>query len=198
MNCFRDFTVSLWQVFSGNLLMFATLVFYIAWWTVCFRPGGNENTAGAGIFIVVALFIGVAAIITLFVGINSLSQTGKGFPFMYILLGSVAFYIILLAVTKNVFHRPVTSELLLIIVWAALEWSAIAVLQGCGRLSTGAALALVILVALATVTGIVCYILHFSLNEISRFWNGLIPLIVDAGVVAVFLAVLALSYNDMT
>ena len=46
---------------------------------------------------------------------------------------------------------------------------------------------------LATGTGIVCYILYYRLDEISRFWYGLIPLIVDAGVVIVFLMMLALS-----
>ena len=40
-------------------------------------------------------FAGVAAVATLSLGISSLSQTGKGFPVMYILLGAVVFYIIL-------------------------------------------------------------------------------------------------------
>jgi hypothetical protein len=193
MTCFRDFTVPLWENFVGNLLMFATIVFYIAWWTASFRPNGDGRTAGAGIFIAVALFTGVAAIAIMSIGINSLSQIGKGLPVTYILLGAVAFYIILLAVTKIAFQRAVTSELLLITVWAALEWSAIAVSQGSGRFSIGQALTLAILVALATGAGIVCYILHYRLDEISRFWNGLIPLIVDAGVMTVFLAMLALS-----
>ena len=193
MTCFRDFTVPLWENFVGNLFMFATIVFYIAWWTVSFRPNGDGNTAGAGFFIAVAFFAGVAAIAILFTGINSLSQAGKGFPMTYILVGAAVSYIILLAVTKIAFQRAVTSELLLITVWAALEWSAIAVLQGSGRFSIGQVLTIEVLVALATGAGIVCYILHYRLDEISRFWNGVIPLIVDAGVVAVFLAVLALS-----
>jgi hypothetical protein len=55
-------------------------------------------------------------------------------------------------------------------------------------------LTLAALVALATCTGMVCYLLHYHLvDEASRFWNGLIPLIAPAGVVAVFLAVQALS-----
>jgi hypothetical protein len=193
MTCFRDFTIPLWENFVGNLLMFATIVFYIAWWTVSFRPNGDGRTAGAGVFIAIALFTGVAAIAIMSIGINSLSQIGKGFPVMYILLGAVAFYIILLAVTKIAFQRAVTSELLLITVWAALEWSTIGVLQGSSRFSIGQALTLAILVALATGAGIVCYILHYRLDEVSRFWNGLIPLIVDAGVMTVFLAMLALS-----
>lgn len=193
MTCFRDFTDPLWNIFGGNLLMLATIVFYLAWWTVSFRPNGDGSTAGAGLFIAVAFFAGVAAIAILSIGIGSLPQVGKGFPVMYILLGAVAFYIILLAVTQIAFQRAVTSELLLITVWAALEWSAIAVLQGSSRFSLGQALTLAALVLLATSIGLVCYILHYRLDEVSRFWNGLIPLVVDAGVVTVFLAMLALS-----
>jgi zinc transporter ZupT len=83
--------------------------------------------------------------------------------------------------------------LLLITIWAALEGLAIAVLQGSNRFSPGQALTLAILVMLATGVGIVCYITYYRLNEITRFWNGLIPLIVDAGVMIVFLVMLALS-----
>jgi hypothetical protein len=190
---FRDFTVPLWEIFGGNLLMLATIVFYIAWWTVSFRPNGEGKTAGAGFFIAVALFLGTAGIAIMFLGINSLSRVGKGFPVMYILLGAAAFFIILLAITKIVFQRAVTSELLLITVWSALELSAVAVLQGSGRFGMGQTLTLTVLVALAAGAGIVCYILYYRLDETSRFWNGLIPLIVDAGVVTVFLALLALS-----
>jgi hypothetical protein len=193
MNCFRDFTAPLWEIFVGDLLMFAVIVFYIAWWTISFRPNGDGKTTGAGFLIGIALFAGVAAIALLFIGINALSSIGKGVPVMYILLGAVAVYIILLAVTKIAFQRTVTSELLLIIIWAALEGSALAVLQGSGRFNIGQALTLAALVLLATGVGIVCYVLHYHLDEVSRFWNGLIPLVVDAGVVAVFLAILALS-----
>ena len=198
MICFRNFTLPLWEIFGGNLLMFVTLVFYIAWWTVSFGPNGGDKTAGAGIFLGAALFTGVAAIMTMYLGINSLPRPGKGIPVMYILIGAAAFYVIFLAVTKIAFQRIVTSELLLIIVWAALEWSTIAVLQASGRFGMWKALTLAALVLLATGAGMVCYVLHYRLDEPSRFWNGLIPLIADAGVVAVFLAVLALSYNDKT
>lgn len=193
MTLFRDFNVPLWEIFGGNLLMFVTIVFYITWWAVSFRPNGGGKTAGAELFIVIALFAEVAAIVTMSFGIKTLSQAAKGVPVMYILLGAVVFYFILLAVTRIVFQRIVTSELLLITVWAALECSAIAVLYGSGRFGLGRALTLAVLVALATGIGIVCYVLHYRLDETSRYWNGLIPLIVDGGVVAVFLTVLASS-----
>ncbi len=195
MTCFRDFTVPLWEIFGGNLLMIVAIVFYIVWWTT---SKGDVTAAGTGFFIAATLFAGVAAIAVMSLGITSLSQDGKGFPGMYIFIGWVALFIILLAVTKIAFHRVVTSELFFITIWAALEWAAIAVVQGSGRFGMKQALALAALVALATVAGVVCYILHYTLDETARFWNGLIPLIVDEGVVAVFLAVLALSSDNMT
>jgi hypothetical protein len=48
-------------------------------------------------------------------------------------------------------------------------------------------------VALATGVGIVCYVLYYRLGTAARFRNGFIPLAADAGVVTVFLAVLAAS-----
>jgi hypothetical protein len=192
MTLFRGFTVAQWEIFSGNLLMFIAIAFYITWWTVCFRPGGSNNPADGGLFIAAAFFAGVAAITVLSYGIKSLAPTANSTPVMHILIGAAAFYIVLLVVTIIVFHRMVTSELLLIIVWAALELSTIAVLQESGRFGRGCALTLTAIVALATVTGVVCYVLHYRLDEPSRFWNGLIPLIVDEGAVAALLAALAL------
>jgi hypothetical protein len=193
MSWFRDFSFQDWEIFAGNLLMVVTIAFYMAWWTVSFRPDGDGKAAGAGFFITVALLAGLASVASLFHGINALSQTGKGFALMYILLGAVAFYLVCLVVTKLVFQRAVTSELLLITVWAALEFSALAVLQGSGRFSAGQTLTLAVLVALATGVGLLCYVLHYRLDEVPRFWNGLVPLIVDAGVLLGFLGVLALS-----
>ena len=193
MSFLRDFTVPLWKIFGGNLLLVVSIVFYIAWWIVTFQPNRTGRTAIAGFFLALAILPGVAAILVKFSGISSLSQADKGFPVLCILLGAAVFYIILLAVTRIIFQRPVTSELLIITIWAALEGSAIAVLQGSNRFNPWQVWTLVTLVMLATGTGIVCYILYYRLDEISRFWNGLIPLIVDTGVVTVFLVMLALS-----
>jgi hypothetical protein len=193
MTWFRDFNVPHWEIFGGNLLMLVTIVFYIAWWTVSFRPGGDGGTVSAGLFIAVAFFAGLAAITLLILGISAISSTGKGLPVMTILVSAVILYIILLAVTKIAFQRIVTSELLLIVGWAALEGVAIAVLQGSGRYNMVQALTLAALVLASTVAGLVCYILHYRLDEIAAFWNGLIPLGVDGVVVVAFLAMLALS-----
>ncbi len=190
---FRDFTIPLWQVFGGNLLMLVTIMFYIAWWTVTFRPNRTGRSVGAAFFIASAFLAGLAAVMIMFAGIGSLSRAIVGYPVVSILLGAAVIYIILLAVTRIAFRRPVTAELLLITVWAALEGSVIAVLQGSKRFGMGQVWTLATLVTLATGIGLISYLLHYRIEEGARFWNGLMPLIVDAGVVAAFLAVLALS-----
>jgi hypothetical protein len=192
MTCFRDFTVPLWEIFGGNLLMFVTIAFYIAWWSVLFRPNGIGRPDGAGLLIGAAVVAGVAGIAAMSIGFNSVPRVVQGIPVMAILLGAVALYIALLAVTKTAFQRPVTSELLLITLWTALELSVIAVLQSGGRFGMGRVITLSALVVLAFLIGVVCYILHYRLDETGRFWNGLIPLIADGGVVAAILTAQAL------
>ena len=188
ITCFRDFSAAQWEIFAGNLLMLATIAFYITWWAA---SSGDVNNTGTGFFLTATLFAGVAAIAVLSIGIKSLPRAENGIPVMYIMSGAVTFFIILLLVTKIAFQRAVTSELLLITMWSALEWSAIAALHGNGRFHGSQALTLAIMVALAAGVGIICYILHYRLDETARFWNGLFPLIVDEGVVAVFLAMMA-------
>jgi hypothetical protein len=193
MTLFHDLTVPLWEILGGNLVMFASIVFYIAWWTVSFRPNVNSKSASAISFMAVAIIAGVAAITTISVGINSLSQVAKVFPVRYILIGAAASYVILLAVTRIVFQRAVTSELLLMIVWAAIESSVIAVLQSSGRFSTAQALTFGTIIFMTTVIGMICYVLYYRLDGLRRFWDGLIPLVTDAVAVAVLIAAMALS-----
>lgn len=187
---FKDFTGALWNIFMGNLLMLLTIGFYIAWWVVLFRPDRSEPSPHGTFLIVIALVSGLASVVFLTFGISSQPWNGKDFPGAYFLLGALGAYFILLGVTKGFFQRPVTSELLLIVLWSALEWSVTTALKMGDRLSSGGALTLTILVGLAACIGLVCYVLFYRLDGAPRFWDGLIPLIVDGAVVAAFLGVL--------
>jgi hypothetical protein len=194
MTYFRDFNVSLWEIFGGNLLMLITIGFYITWWTVSFRPGGSgEKSSGAAFFITATLLTGLVSTGLLCHAIYSLSEVGQGFPLLMTLAGAAAFYFLIMWATRDAFQRKVTAELLIIIVWAALEGSLLAVLYTSGHFSMAQVVTPAILLALATVIGLVCYLLHYRLKEPLAFWNGLVPLIVDGIVVAVFSALLAIS-----
>lgn len=186
MTGFRSFSSLPWEIFFGNALMLVTILSYIAWWTVSFRPNEDNNFTGANLFLTITLLAGLAAIVILLIGMQLLFLAGKRNQVLYILAGALVFYLVFLAVTKIVLQRTVTAELLLIVVWTALEISVITVLSDSGRLSLQMVRTLSTLVGLAAVIGVVCYSLHYRLdNETHRFWNGLIPLIMDAGIVSV-------------
>ena len=192
MTCFHNFTAPLWEIFAGNLLLLFCSLFYLVWWVVSFRP--NSSGGSAGVFYITAAFItGVAAIALMSGGINSLSQDSKSLPVRFILLGSAALFLVLLLVTAIAFHRIVTSELIIIHIWAALELSVVAVLYGTGCFGPGRAATLAALVGIATVIGLICYVLYYRLDGTASYWNGMVPLMMDAFVMAVFLGVLAVS-----
>lgn len=192
MICFRSFTAPLWEIFAGNLLLLFCSLCYLAWWIVSFNPNSSGGTIGTT-YLVAAFITGVAAIALTSSGIKWLSQDSKGLPVRFIVLGSVAVFLILILVTIIAFNRMATSELLIIHIWAALELSMVAVLYGTGHFGLGRMAILTALVGIAFVVGLICYILYYRLDGTASYWDGMIPLIMDAFVMSVFLEVLAIS-----
>ncbi len=193
---FRSFTAPVWEISAGNLLLLLCSLFYLAWWFVSYRPNSSIGlSAGSygGFYLAAAFITGVAAIALMSAGIDSLSQDSKGLPVKFIMLGGAALFVIVLLVTTIAFHRTVTSELILIHIWAALELSAVAVLYGTGRFGAGHAASLSALVGIAFVAGLICYVLYYRLDETAGYWAGMVPLITDAFVAAAFLGMLAVS-----
>jgi hypothetical protein len=167
MTCFRDFTTPLWEIFYGNLLLLICTLFYLACWFVSYRPDSPGRSAG--VFYLTAAFItGIAAL-----------------PVRYIALGGAALFVVMLLVTVIVFHRIVTSELMIIHIWVMLEMSAVVVLYGTGRFGAGRAATLCALLGIAFVIGMICYVLYYRLDETASYLAGLIPLVNDAFVTAV-------------
>lgn len=192
MMFFRNFNAPIWEIFAGNLLLLFCSLFYLAWWVVTFRP--NSSGGPVGVFCIVAAFItGIVAIVLLSGGISSLSQSSESIPVMFILLGAVALLIVLVLVTTMAFHRIVTSELIIILIWAALELSVIAVLYGTGRFGSGSAVTLAVLVGIGTIVSLICYVLYYRLDETASYWVGMVPLTAAGLAVAVILGVLAVS-----
>jgi hypothetical protein len=189
---FRNFTGPLWAVFAGNLLLFFCFLFYLVWWGVTFRPGTSGGPVGS-LCILAAFITGAAAIVLMCSGINSLSGVSKGLPVKYILLGVFVLFIVLLMVTSILFHRIVTSELMIIHLWIALELSVIAVLHGAGALGLNRAAILAVLVLIAFVVSMICYVLYYRLTGMASYYDGMVPLISAAFVTMVFLGTTAAS-----
>ena len=187
---FRDFNGALWELFIGNLMMFIAIVFYIIWWI---SSKGATLVDDSGVFIFVTLLLGVVAIITTVAGISNLPCSEGGLPVHRIVIGAITVFVITLLVTQTVFNRMMTTELPLIILWTALELSIVAALSNCNRLGNVSIISLAAVTIMAATVGLICYILHYRLDESLRFRNGLIPLIADLSVVAVICAATALS-----
>jgi len=196
MTCFHNFTAPVWQIFAGNLLLFICSLFYLVWWVVCFGSNASGKAAGgsAGVIYLTGAFIsGIAAIVLMSGGINTLSKDAKSVPVWLILLCGTVLFAVMLLVTTAVYHRPMTSELIIIHIWAVLELCAVAVLYGTGRFGMGRTVLLLTLVGIASVAGVICYVLYYRLEGTASYRDGMVPLIIDASVMAVFLGVLAVS-----
>ena len=155
-----------------------------------YRPDSTGISASGGFYIAAAFFTGIAAIALISLGISSLSPDSSGLSIKYILISAGVLFIVMLAITTFVFHRVVTSELLLIHIWAALELSAVIILYGTGYFGVERTVILAILTGIAYIVGMVCYVLYYNLNETASYWNGMIPLITDSIVIMIFIVLL--------
>lgn len=194
MMSFRSFTGPLWSVFAGNLLLLICMIFYLVWWIVTFRPNSTDGGLIGAISILVAFITGVAAIVLLSTGINLISQeTVRGLQVKFILLGTAAIFVLMLLITSVGFHRIVTSELMIIHAWVALELSAAVVLYGAGHFGPGRAAVLAVLLGIAFIVSMICYVLYYRMGEAASYRVGMVPLIMGAVVTAVFLGEMAVS-----
>ena len=178
----HDFTVK--QIFWGNILLIICCVFYLAWWLLAFKPVGAIKGIKTGWLLLPATIAGFAAVIIAVKGVLSASVRVTLFPGGVILWGGIAAYLILLVVTLLLFTRPVTTELFLIIGWAMLALSEINVLYGMGQYSHRSAVIFAVVIGIATMVSLVCYVLYYKLGDRAGYVDGMIPLIVASLVMA--------------
>ena len=105
-------------------------------------------------------------------------------PKLVAYMGCIAVYLILLAVTRLLFKRPVTTELFLIIGWAMLALSEINILYGVGRFSYRLAVIFTIVIGVAALISLVCYVLYYNLGNYAGYFDGMVPLLMAALVMA--------------
>jgi len=192
MKYFRNFNTSIWEIFVGNLLLLFCSLFYLSWWIVLFQPNSSGSSVSK-LFITIAFITGVTAIVLISNGIMLLSKDSKSLPVKFILLGSVSLFFVMILLTTIVFHRIVTSELIIIHIWTALELSVVSVLYGTRYFSIGRAITLTTLVGITFIVGLICYVIYYHLDKTASYWDGMVPLIMDAFVMVVFLRALIVS-----
>ncbi|NTV89302.1 MAG: hypothetical protein HGA22_02910 [Clostridiales bacterium] len=61
------------------------------------------------------------------------------------------------------------------------------------RVLPGKAVIISMLVVIALIAGLICYVLYYRLDKSSSYIVGMLPMIIDACVMSVFLGILATS-----
>ena len=192
MTFFKSATGPLRTLLIGNSLLLICFLCYLVWWGITFRPNWSSGLFGT-VCLLGAFVAGTTAIAFLCNGIKSFCDDSMGFPVRYILLGVAVLFFILFLVTSILFQRIVTSELIIIHLWLALELSVINVLFHTGNLDSGRAAMLVALVFFAFAVSMICYVLYYQLSGLAGYYDGMIPLILASMVSVVLYALLNLS-----
>lgn len=176
------------MIVIGEVLLVVCSVSYLVWWTVTFRPSGR-TPSGDGPFLVGAVLGGLGGMVLLGLGIAALLPKASWLALGATIVGGVLVGALLLHLTTRVAHRPVTTELPLIVLWATAQLAAGITLRTAGVLRAPSASAWIVATAVATLVGLACYLVFYRLDPVPAYWIGMVPLAVD-GVVAAILAAL--------
>lgn len=182
------------QVVRGHWWMVGCAVLYLAWWCIFFAPnasGEKPLPTGALRTVGVACILGAGAcgLAAVVLMAHGMADLPAAVPGLWINLGCVTLYLVLLAVTVRLFDRPVTTELLLFCAWLALELN-VASHAAAGGAATGAVALLVALALITLAVCVVCYTLYYKLTYVASFWDGCVPLAMVGVVSAIMTAVL--------
>ena len=178
------------HIITGQTLLIACCIFYMIWWYRGFRPNVEADRLGGinGILLLITAILGVAGI--LFSLMPTPETAGTKYGQMYIIIGGIAAYIILMMVTKYAFNRIVTSELFLIIGWTMLELSLLNRLSGSGLLSGTRLMAVYVSVLLAFIISMVLYVAYYHMEDNAAFYSAMVPLITEAASMGVLIGML--------
>ena len=104
---------------------------------------------------------------------------------VYIIVGGIIGYIVLLVVTRYIFNRVVTSELFLIIGWTMLETAVINQLNADGTLGETGYEIMCGVIAAAFIISMVLYVAYYRMEEMKAFYAAMIPLVTEGAAMAV-------------
>ena len=135
--------------------------------------------------------------ITVITGLAGLGFTIKGImekgtreqviPGACILIGAVIVYILLLFISSHFLHRQVTTELLLIILWTALEISSYQSAYCAEWIGAGMMWFLIILIIVCAVISLYFYLQFYKVDAGRGYVYGMIPLILVGICMVIFL-----------
>ena len=177
---------------AGQILLAVCCGFYIPWWFMVFRPGQPHNwMAGrAGILLLLTFLAGLAGLVLTLWGDSGVGADRALFSGNKVMALGIAICFLMMIFTSTVFHRPVTTELLLITGWAVLELVTVNKLYGTEIFERPLAIVLCALIAAAFIVNMVLYIAYYRLDAWNAYRLAAVPLAVDGVYMAALAAVI--------
>lgn len=171
------------KIITGQVLLIICCAFYLAFWTLSYRPGVTVNRVSglSGLLLLVTAACGLIGVVLSVHGANSVKMVSA--PKMngtIIVAGGVIAYVVLLLITRFALSRPVTTELVLITGWAVLELYVADVLNAAGHLGDGRFFIMCAVTTAAYVTSMILYVLYYRMEPVRAFYWAMVPLITEA------------------
>ncbi|MDO4797870.1 MAG: hypothetical protein Q4A01_07610 [Coriobacteriales bacterium] len=171
---------------AGNIKLVLCFVLYLAWWIVGFNPKYPIRGIKSGWLLIPAAILGVLALPQIWRG---LVFAGGPVPGIVLVIGGVAGYVVLLLITGVLLKRPVTTELLIIVLWTTVMLLELNTLVAIGSIPWELGWVLVVLCMACAIGSLVCYQLFYGLESTAAFVDGMVPLLLACamtGLITVF------------
>jgi len=182
------------RTLAGTALFVVCCLFYLAWWLVSFRPGRPQIGEKMAWLLIPAAAAGLAGVALIIWAMAAAASDRRFFANVWVLVGGIVAFLVLMVITRWVFDRPVTSELILFTGWAALALAEVNALYGAGVFSRPMALTWFVVVVIVLVACLVCYVLYYRLDLTWRYYDGMLPLILT-GLTMIGIAVNMLAHH---
>ena len=140
-----------------------------------------------GILLFITMAFGIAGVVFSLMQIPAVSEP-KINPVLIVASG-IAAYVVLLVITRFLFHRIVTAELFLIVAWTMLEMTVINRLNAGSFLAAGSFTVLCIVIAAAFLISMILYVAYYRMEEMKAFYAAMVPLITEAVAMAVLIII---------
>ena len=164
------------NVVTGQVFLIVCFVFYLIWWYRGFQPNTHVNRLGGpnGVFLSLSVAFGIA-------GVAFSLMCGEPGPLIIkppiIFFTGVAVYVMLVLVTVFLFHRVLTTELLLIVAWTTLEVHVNNLLEAGGILSIANFWTMFGILGLTFIISTILYVAYYNMEPKKGFYAAMVPLI---------------------
>lgn len=177
------------SIIIGQLSLIVCCIFYLIWWSLCYKPNVVVDRLDGirGALLLITALCGLVGVCFSVHGMGMLSVQHPMFSGSKIIGVGILTYIVLLLITVFGFHRPVTTELLLITGWMMLETCLINDLYGAQIVSSSRYWGLMIVLVLAFFVSMVLYVLYYRMEPMKAYYAAMVPLITEAISMAIVL-----------